>query len=69
VAGGTVVQAATSNTPRAAAARMNDGGRIRRRSATGMIWFLLEMLVALAIAIFIVWWTMGLKTRKPPDDR
>ena len=37
-----------------------------------MAWFVLEVLFALAIAVFIVWWTMGPKTRKPPrggDDR
>jgi hypothetical protein len=32
-----------------------------------MIWFLIEAGVALALAIFIVWFTMGGK-RKPPAD-
>ncbi len=31
-----------------------------------MLWFLLEAGVALAILLFIVWWTWP---RKPPDDR
>ncbi len=31
-----------------------------------MGWFLLEALVALLIAVAIVWWTMGPKRRKPP---
>ena len=33
-----------------------------------MGWFLLEMLFALVVAVFIVWWTMGPKKRKPPRD-
>ena len=33
-----------------------------------MGWFLLEVLVALVIAVVIVWWTMGLKARKRPRD-
>jgi hypothetical protein len=35
-----------------------------------MGWIFLEALVALLLAVGIVWWTMGPKTRKrPPDDR
>jgi len=36
-----------------------------------MGWLLLEMLVALVLAVAIVWWTMGLGTKKrpPPGDR
>ena len=35
-----------------------------------MVWLFLEVLLALAIAVGIVWWTMGLKPRKKkPDDR
>ena len=37
-----------------------------------MVWFFLEALVALLIAVFIVMWTMGPKRRKPrprtPDE-
>jgi hypothetical protein len=35
-----------------------------------MGWILLEALVALLLAVGIVWWTMGPKMRKPPpgDD-
>lgn len=34
-----------------------------------MGWIFLEALVALLLAVGIVWWTMGPKTRKrPPDD-
>jgi hypothetical protein len=33
-----------------------------------MGWLLLEALVALVIAIGIVWWTMSAR-RKPPSDR
>jgi hypothetical protein len=33
-----------------------------------MGWFFIEALVALAIAVGIVWWTMGPKVRKPPHD-
>jgi len=32
-----------------------------------MVWFFIEALVALSLAIFIVWYTMGGK-RKPPDE-
>jgi hypothetical protein len=31
-----------------------------------MIWFFIEAGVALALAIFIVWFTMGLKRKPPP---
>jgi hypothetical protein len=34
-----------------------------------MVWFFLEVLLALAIAVGIVWWTMGPKRRKPPGER
>jgi hypothetical protein len=40
-----------------------------------MGWFLLESLLALGVAAFIVWWTMAPKRKKPPrasdarDDR
>lgn len=34
-----------------------------------MIWFFLEALLALLLAVGIVWWTMGSKKkRKPRDD-
>ena len=32
-----------------------------------MIWFYIEAGVALALAIFIVWFTMGGKRKQPPD--
>ena len=31
-----------------------------------MEWLLLEMLVALVLAVAIVWWTTGLGTKKRP---
>ncbi len=37
-----------------------------RRGADKMVWFFLEALVALLIAVGIVAWTMGPKRRKPP---
>jgi hypothetical protein len=33
-----------------------------------MEWLLLEALVALALAVFIVWFTMGGKRKNPPRD-
>ena len=33
-----------------------------------MEWLLLEALVALALAVFIVWFTMGGKRKDPPRD-
>jgi hypothetical protein len=33
-----------------------------------MLWFFLEALVALLIAVAIVTWTMGPRRRKPPRD-
>ena len=33
-----------------------------------MEWLLLEALVALALAVFIVWFTMGGKRKSPPRD-
>ena len=34
-----------------------------------MGWLFLEVMMALVIAVGIVWWTMGPKRRKPRDDR
>ena len=34
-----------------------------------MIWFFIEAGVALALAIFIVWFTMGFKRKPPPAPR
>ena len=31
-----------------------------------MVWFLLEALVALLLAVFIVWFTMGGKRKRTP---
>ncbi|TMH50681.1 MAG: hypothetical protein E6H60_08240 [Betaproteobacteria bacterium] len=56
---GSVVQAA--QTAAATAARYLGRG-------VAMIWFLLEALVALLLAVFIVWFTMGGK-RKPSPPR
>jgi len=36
----------------------------RPRSRAAMLWFLLESLFALLLAVAIVWWTMGPKRRK-----
>jgi hypothetical protein len=33
-----------------------------------MVWFFIEAGVALALAIFIVWFTMGGRRRPPPSD-
>lgn len=33
-----------------------------------MEWLLLEALVALALAVFIVWFTMGGRRKNPPSD-
>jgi hypothetical protein len=40
-----------------------------RRERHKMVWFFLEALVALVIAVAFVTWTMGPKRRKPPSDR
>ncbi|MDQ2962945.1 MAG: hypothetical protein M3R31_07265 [Pseudomonadota bacterium] len=34
-----------------------------------MIWFVLEVLVALLLAVFIVWFTMGGRRKEPPTAR
>ncbi|MET0682544.1 MAG: hypothetical protein ABWZ29_04295 [Casimicrobiaceae bacterium] len=39
-----------------------------RRDGDKMVWFFLEALVALLIAVAFVAWTMGPKRRKPPRD-
>jgi hypothetical protein len=39
-----------------------------RRERDKMVWFFLEALVALVIAVSFVAWTMGPKRRKPPRD-
>jgi uncharacterized membrane protein YqiK len=33
-----------------------------------MVWFFIEVGVALALAIFIVWFTMGGRRKPPPSD-
>jgi hypothetical protein len=61
--GGTVTHpAATKSIDAAKTIRARCG----RRSPKAMEWFLLEAMVALLLAIGIVWWTMGPKRRKPP---
>ena len=39
-----------------------------RRERDKMVWFFLEALVALLIAVAFVAWTMGPKRRRPPRD-
>jgi hypothetical protein len=34
-----------------------------------MAWIFLEALVALLLAVFIVWWTMGPRRKPPAADR
>jgi hypothetical protein len=41
---------------------------IERKGPEAMVWFLLEALLALVIAVAIVTWTMGPKRRKPPRE-
>ena len=55
---------------RAASVRSAARGRRRRRSGgvPAMGWVLLEVLVALAIAVAIVWWTMGPLASAPAND-
>jgi hypothetical protein len=57
---GTLAQAASSSVPRMAA---NPGNRL-------MLVILLEALLALAVFVFIIWWTMfsGRKGGEPPRD-
>ena len=52
---------------RATEAVANAAGERRERDK--MVWFFLEVLVALLIAVAFVAWTMGPKRRKPPRDR
>jgi hypothetical protein len=42
-----------------------------RRGKKAMVWFFIEAGVALLLAIFIVWFTMGGRRKPPPshDDR
>ena len=40
-----------------------------RRERDKMVWFFLEALVALVIAVAFVAWTMGPKRRKPSRDK
>jgi hypothetical protein len=55
-----------------AAAKIADdrarGVRGRQGRCSAMGWILLEALVALLLAIGIVWWTMGPKRKKGPRD-
>jgi len=45
--------------------------RERRLGNKAMVWFFIEAGVALLLAIFIVWFTMGGRRKPPPsrDDR
>ena len=61
---GAVAQPATISS--VAAAWANRVTRERREQGK-MLWFFLEALVALLIAVAIVGWTMGFGRRKPPD--
>ncbi|HUH94209.1 MAG TPA: hypothetical protein VL742_13850 [Casimicrobiaceae bacterium] len=48
-----------------------DGGRKRQNGVAkekAMAWFLIEAGVALALAVFIVWFTMGGRRKRPPDE-
>jgi cobalamin biosynthesis Mg chelatase CobN len=60
--GGVAQPVTISRTAAAAAARTAS----ERRGADKMVWFFLEALVALLIAVGIVAWTMGPKRRKRP---
>ena len=57
--GGSVLQAAQS-APSAAQAAL---GR-----SWAMVWFFIEVLVALLLAVFIVWYTMGGKRKPSPPS-
>jgi hypothetical protein len=59
---GAVAQPATIKSAAVAATRTASG----QRDPDKMVWFFLEALVALLIAVGIVAWTMGPKRRKPP---
>jgi cobalamin biosynthesis Mg chelatase CobN len=67
-AGGVVTQADNSTAATSSGATPNPMRRERRiRSIMG--WVVLEVLIALALAVGIVWWTMGFKSKKrPPGD-
>ncbi|HEX4523656.1 MAG TPA: hypothetical protein VH704_09065 [Casimicrobiaceae bacterium] len=56
-AGGVVMQPAMDATSTAASSRWK---------GEPMEWLLLEALVALALAVFIVWFTMGGRRKNPP---
>lgn len=67
---GAVAQPATINSAaRIAAAAPADRATRERRERDKMLWFFLEALVALLIAVAIVGWTMGFGSRKPRDER
>jgi hypothetical protein len=57
--GGSVEHAAPST---ASSAREN------RQESLAMVWFVIEAGVALLLAIFIVWFTMGGKRKPPPTN-
>jgi hypothetical protein len=68
--GGAVTQPATSRAI-AAATTVDESFRAARGGqgrSGAMGWILLEALVALLLAIGIVWWTMGPKRKRRPPD-
>jgi hypothetical protein len=66
--GGAVTQPAASTAAASHGAKRHARATYGTRIAMG--WLLLEMLVALVLAVAIVWWTMGLgaKKRRPRSD-
>jgi hypothetical protein len=72
-AGGADTQAATSATaarPSTARAWDDNANRLIRSRGKAVGWILFEVLVALAIAVAIVWWTFprDRRDREPPQD-
>ena len=61
---GAVAQPATISSVATAWANRGTG---ERREQYKMLWFFLEALVALLIAVAIVGWTVGFGRRSPPD--
>jgi hypothetical protein len=43
--------------------------RRNRENSSAMVWFFIEAGVALALAVFIVWFTMGGRSKPPNADR
>ena len=65
--GGTLAQAASSSNA-ATPVPIADNGKARKLEENEVAWVFLEIALALAVAVLIVWWTLPRKRRDRRED-